>query len=290
MNSLISTSEKKRPPMGRGLYDLLIGRLGGRAEWEGRLHVGTDRQEIEWQYDVPEGLEQVEEWLGSREEPGKLTELGLAVLEGSSKELVDIYYDTEDWRLYQAGYALRIRRESSGGDPEATMKSLISESSAAGNLRKWREISELLKSDRGDALLTARGPVGVRLRALLGSHNVRQIFEVRTRRQTFDLIPNRQITNPEKALAAGRVGEVALDRSEIPLGPAIEPTRLARVEVEVDASAMIASPELKGFVKEMERALRLRPATISKYEVGLFATGQSPSNIANLKAGASKKE
>ena len=160
--------------------------------------VGTDRQEIEWQYDVAEGLEQVEQWLGSREESGKLTDLGLAVFEGSSKELVDTYYDTGDWRLYHAGYALRTRRESSCGDCEATMKSLISESSAAGNLRKWREISELLKSDRGDTLLTARGPVGVRLRALLGSHEVRRIFEVCTRRQTFNLIPNRQVANPEK--------------------------------------------------------------------------------------------
>lgn len=251
--------------------------------------MGTDRQEIEWQYNVPEGLEQVEQWLGSREESGKLTDLGLAVFRGSSKELVDTYYDTGDWRLYHAGYALRTRRESSCGDSEATMKSLISESSAAGNLRKWREISELLKSDRGDTLLTARGPVGVRLRALLDSHEVRRIFEVCTRRQTFNLITNRQIANSEKTLATVRAGEVALDRSEIRPGPDAEPIRLTRVEIEADASATAASRELKDFAKKMERALRLRPTTTSKYEAGLFAIGQSPSDIANLNAGTSKK-
>ena len=274
--------------MRRGLYDSLIGTLG-RAEREGQLQVGTDRQEIEWQYDVAEGLEQVEQWLGTREDSGKLTDLGFVVFEGYSKELVDTYYDTEDWRLYHAGYALRTRRESSCGDCEATMKSLISESSAAGNLRKWREISELLKSDRGDTLLTARGPVGVRLRALLGSHEARRIFEVCTRRQTFDLIPNRQVADPEKTLVTVRAGEVALDRSEIRLGARAEPIRLTRVEIEVDASATAASRELKDFVKEMERALRLRPTTTSKYEAGLFAIGQSPSDIANLNAGTSKK-
>src|ERR671932_2844451 len=66
-NSGISASEKKIPCVRRGLYDSLIGTLG-RAEREGQLQVGTYRQEIEWQYDVAEGLEQVEQWLGTREE------------------------------------------------------------------------------------------------------------------------------------------------------------------------------------------------------------------------------
>jgi len=254
--------------------------------------VGTDRQEIEWQYDAPEGLERIEEWLGSRGDSVKPAESRLAVLGGSSKELVDTYYDTGDWQLYHAGYALRIRRETSAGDPEATMKSLVSAGSAAGNLREWREISELLKNDRVDALLTAPGPVGVRLRALLDFHEVRRIFEVRTRRQTFDLVLTRQIADPRKTLAGiGRIGEVALDRSEISLGTGTEPARLVRVEIEVDASVTSASPELEGFVKEMEgAALGLQPTTTSKYEAGLLATGQSPNNVANLKVGPSEKE
>ena len=64
------------------------------AKDEGRYSVprsseppaGTDRREIEWQYEAPDGLERVEEWLLERNgsEP-----FGFAVLEGSSAELVD---------------------------------------------------------------------------------------------------------------------------------------------------------------------------------------------------------
>ena len=261
------------------------------AESDTRRSADTDRQEIEWQYDAPGGLERVEEWLvggGSAE----LARSGLAILKGSSKEFVDTYYDTEDWRLYRAGYALRIRRKTPDGDPEATMKSLVSAGGAAGNLRKWREISEQLKGDEADALSVAPGPVGVRLRELVGSREVRRIFEVRTHRQTFDLmLAGQRFADPEKALTgAARVGEVALDRSEIPLGAGTKSAHLVRVEVEVDASVTVASPELEDFVKTMERALGLRPATTSKYEAGLFATGQSPNSIANLRGGTSEKE
>ena len=175
------------------------------------------------------------------------------------------------------------------------MKALVSVGGTAGNRRKWREHTEALKSDEVDALSEARGPVGVRLRELLSSREVRRIFEVRTHRQTFDLLPaGQRLAGPEKALAGSsvgdaRVGEVALDRSEIPLGAGAEPARLARVEVEVDASATTASPELEDFVKAMEGALGLRPAMTSKYEAGLFATGQNPNSMANLRGGASEK-
>jgi inorganic triphosphatase YgiF len=237
------------------------------------LSRGTDHQEIEWQYEVPYDLEKVEEWLGSHG-PRRFE---LIVLSGSFKELTDTYYDTEDWRLYRAGYALRVRRDASGKGAEATMKSPIS--GAAGNLHRWREISEPLKSDDVDALLRAPGPVGVRLRTLVGPCNMHRIFEVHTRRQTFDLLLAGQPADLEKAQTgrsadAIRVGEVALDDSEIPLGEGS--ARLTRVEVEVDASVATASSTLEGFVKVMEGDLGLRPSAISKYEAGLSATAQNP--------------
>ena len=218
----------------------------------------------------------VEEWLGGRDPGG----FGLVVLRGSREELEDAYYDTEDWWLYRAGYALRVRRGASGKGTEATMKSPIS--GAGGNLHRRREISEPLKSDEVEALLRAPGPVGVRLRALLGPRKVRRIFEVRTRRQTFDLLLDEQPADPEN-----RVGEVALDDSEIPLGG--RSARLMRVEVEADASVTSVSSKLEGFVKAMESAIGLRPATSSKYEVGLFVTGQGPDGKAGPEAKAGGK-
>lgn len=239
--------------------------------------MGADRQEIEWQYTAPaDGLGKVEEWLLGEAEPFRL-----AILKGSSKELEDTYYDTGDWRLYRTGYALRVRREE-GGVYEATMKSLVP---ADGNLHRRREISEPLRSGEVETLLAASGPVGARLKDLADAPKVRRIFEIRTCRQTFGLVLDMQATNLKTTQTVGSaiwVGEVALDSSEILLEAGKEPVRLARVEVEIDASTKTAFSELEGFVKAMERDLKLRPATTSKYEVGLSATGQNPNQVMNL--------
>ncbi len=255
---------------------------------------GADQQEVEWQYDAPEGLEIIEEWLvcGSDGLEGSAGP-GLAVTGGGTKELADTYYDTGDWRLYRAGYGLRVRREASGKGSEATMKALASAGGAGGNLRRRREISEPLESKGADALGKASGPVGERLKALVGNRELHPIFEIRTRRRVFELREERAGDDSTGKIvqdASGdirraedylRTGEVALDSSEIPIGGGDETVRLTRVEVEADASAAV-SPNLEKFVEAMEEALALRPARISKYEAGLFATGQSPGTNLDL--------
>lgn len=243
--------------------------------------LGTDHQEIEWQYDISGSLEKVEEWLGDY---GSGV-LGITVLRGRLKGLTDTYYDTGDWQLYQAGYALRIRQDASSS--EATMKSIVS--GTAGNLHRRREISEPMKSNEIDALLMSPGLVGVRLRELIGSPKLCRIFEVRTRRRTFDLLLDEQLAEPEKAQTGGSavcVGEVALDYSEIPLdeGPAC----LTRVEVEVNVSAASVFSKLEGFVRAMEVSLGLRPTETSKYEVGLSITGQNQGAEGSLQKGGKK--
>jgi triphosphatase len=153
-------------------------------------------------------------------------------------------------------------------------------------------MSESLKSDKHDMLFMMTGPIGVRLRTLVSPRELRPIFEVRTRRQTFNLLLDEQPTNlgkvrTDSSVDAVRVGEVALDNSEIPLGDGS--VCLARVEVEVDASVTSASSKLEGFVKAMEEALGLRPAAMSKYEAGLSVTGQNPNGEPSLKAKAESK-
>src|SRR5215203_6927136 len=118
----------------------------------------TDHQEIEWQFDAGE-LESVEGWLGQHSSGSS----GLLVSPESTVEITDTYHDTDDWRFYRAGYALRVRKKD--GEVEATMKSLTS---AEGSLRRRREISEPLKDDRPATLKRTRGPVGKRSSALLG--------------------------------------------------------------------------------------------------------------------------
>jgi len=55
-----------------------------------------DHQEIEWQLDAVE-LALVENWL--EEHPSSA---GVLVVHGPERELTDVYYDTDEWRLYRA--------------------------------------------------------------------------------------------------------------------------------------------------------------------------------------------
>jgi inorganic triphosphatase YgiF len=74
-----------------------------------------------------------------------------------------------------------------------------------------------------------------------------------------------------------RIGEISLDTSEIPLGE--ETTRLTCAEVEAGIGM---TPDLLGFVDEMQSALDLAPASTSKYETGLYASGLSPEGTSEL--------
>src|SRR5918997_3732147 len=258
---------------------------------------GTGHQEVEWQFDGAD-LDSVEGWLGEDHEG-----LRIFIEAGEEKELTDVYYDTADWKLYRAGYALRIRKLDRRRS-EATIKSLAS---AAGDdeARRRREISEPLRGEEPEALLGKKraGPVGKYLKALIGSRELRPLFEVRTRRRTFDLfevqtdsadgsvegrdngalgeIVQDAAGNIQREGVGSGIGEVALDESEIPLDE--EPVRLARVEVEADASEADAPLGfLNNFARAMEEEFGLRPATASKYELGLLARGLDPEGDLDL--------
>ena len=222
-----------------------------------KLMRALDHQEVEWQFDADD-LGPVEDWL--KEHPSAS---GFAILPEATRELSDTYYDTEDWRFYRAGYALRVRRD--GKDVEATMKSLAP---AESGLRRRREISEPLRSGGPKTLVKARGPVGERLRALVGARELRRLFEVRTRRQVFELRPDDYPS----------VGEVALDSSEFS-SKGGESTHLRRVEIEVDADP---GDGASTFVDELRGSLGLRPAGVSKFEAGISASGLRPDGAPEL--------
>ena len=287
-----ATDETKKPRRTPRRSGTSGGKASGTGREEGR---GTDLQEVEWQFDADD-LARVEGWLGEGS-----SGYGLVVGPGSVDDLVDGYYDTGDWRLYRAGYALRVREAGDGA--EATMKSLAP---SEDGIRRRREISEPLKDAKIDTLRKARGPVGERLRLLVGEREVERIFEVRTNRKTFALnLTDGEggTTSPAGATdgevvqdAAGdvreasgggeagegtRLGEIVLDSTRIPLGEGEEPAGLTRVEVEVSAGAE-SYPLVRGYVREMEDSLGLRRARISKYEAGLFATGLSPEGEEDL--------
>jgi hypothetical protein len=153
-----------------------------------------DSQEIEWQFDALD-VRPVSRWL-----KGDSWGRDPSVATGETREISDGYFDTEDWRIHRAGYALRIRHAGEK-KVEATMKRLASTSRKVG-VRNRREISEPLDAPEIDVLNGATGPVGDRVRALTGPEELRPLFEVRTRRSTYNLM-----------LDGFRAGEIALDET-----------------------------------------------------------------------------
>ena len=82
-----------------------------------------------------------------------------------AKRLVDVYVDTEDWRMGRAGYVLRVRRRA--GRIETTLKDL---SSAKQGLRRRLEVTQPLPVS-GLSGLDRTGDVGWRVEALAGAHD-----------------------------------------------------------------------------------------------------------------------
>lgn len=220
----------------------------------------SDHQEVEWQFDALD-TRPVARWLESRSRWD-----GPAVASNETRDLTDTYFDTADWRLHRAGYALRVRHKAGeGGGYEATMKSL---DSGDEGIRRRREISEPVRSGETDALLETPGPVGERLRALAGTGSLNPIFTVETNRVAYAL-----------SLHGASVGEVVLDTSEIPLEDGVRPARLLRVEIEMEPEAQDG---LETFVEELREACRLSPARASKYEAAIFARGLTPPGTLDL--------
>jgi triphosphatase len=231
-----------------------------------------DHEEIEWQLEAVE-LAQVENWL--EEHPSGA---GVAIVPGPASELKDVYYDTEDWRLYRAGYKLRIRQD--GESAQATMKALVP---PEDGLRRRREISEPIEGVETPKGIP--GPVGERVRRVAGTADLRPLFEVSTRRHTYalrtetpsseeiveDTSGNIRLRNSEQDTI---VAEMALDESEILAndGPR---TNLTRVEVEVGSYAAIHDG-VGDFVEVLREALKLRPTRTSKFRTGLSVAGLSP--------------
>ena len=218
-----------------------------------------DGCETEWQFDALD-LRPVVRWL---ETPaGWIDEVPpLRVVPAGSAGHVDRYLDTEDQRLHRAGYALRLRRVGRRAGAEATLESLESATNGPG-ARRRREISEPLDQGHPSSVIDADGPVGTRVRCLVGPRSLRPLFEVRTRRRLYEL--------ESDALSAG---EISLDETAIHLAGGGAPARIRRVGIRLPGAAA----DGRRFVGWLSGACALQPAALSEYEVGrLSAALEAP--------------
>ncbi len=202
--------------------------------------------EVEWQFEVRD-VDAVARWLARAHLGPEWTVARRATL-----RLRDVYFDTADWAVARSRQALRLRTDRKS--VEATLKAF---GSARGGAKHRRELVESLPDGRVATLRAARGVVGRRVRAMLGTVPLRRLFTVRTRREVWDVRRRGRV-----------VAELALDRTRI---TARRGTRaLERVEIEVKRSTpAVVAP----FVATLRRRRRLGAVRRSKFESGLAAAG-----------------
>ena len=213
-----------------------------------------DAPEIEWQLAAGD-LAAVRRWLGAG-----VPTVGLRMEPLPPQSLCDTYLDTADWRVLRGGFALRVRRD--GAHAEATLKSLRS---ARTDRAERREITEALP-DVTAGPERSEGPVGSWLHRTLGSAALRPLFVAHTHRERFAV---------RQGMAAGQLGEVALDETELLDATQRPLERLHRVEIELTEG----NPEaLLPLVEALCGACGLEPARENKFAAGVRAAALRPPN------------
>ena len=206
---------------------------------------GSSGDEVEWQFDAPNAGVARE----ALRTAARLADLSLRPL--PAEQIVDVYFDSGDGRLRAAGWALRAR--TAHGRCEATLKS--TSWSSRGPQRR-REISEPIPAADAASLIAGRGPVGIRLRLLLGPATLEPALTVRTRRE-----------HVEASGASRPVADVALDETTLErASPGAGADHLVRLELE---SIGAADAQLHDLASRLEGCASLRRAEQSKVEAGL---------------------
>jgi triphosphatase len=245
------------------------GAASAPAPMNGAASAHGDAREVEWQLTAPD-LGPVRRWLDRH---ARLDDLRIEPL--PPQQLHDTYLDTEDWRVFRAGFALRLREknERNNGHVEATLKGL---KSARADVADRREITERVAEGRPRALAQAIGPVGSRVRDVAGVRPLRALFDVRTSRQRFAV---------RSGNAAAPVGEIALDEARFSRGNGHNGLRRPMVltRVELEASGADSGP-LERLAERLCAECGLHPARENKFAVGLRSAALQPPRVARLDA------
>src|SRR6478735_2426530 len=93
--------------------------------------------EQEWQFSAS-GLDAAREWLAAQPRDGDHRRLAVQ----PTLDLIDTYYDSSDWMIFRAGFALRMRSERTGTEDEQTEVTLKSLSKPQNGLARRTELSQ----------------------------------------------------------------------------------------------------------------------------------------------------
>ena len=205
-------------------------------------------QEVEWQFDAPD-LEAVDRWL--RAQP---SHAAFALEARAPKRQRDTYFDTPDWRVFNAAYTLRVRAV---GDAFATtLKGRSTRGSGPVSRAEFSVPGDL------DAAIAEPSPVGRRLQLMLRGHAPAPLFTVTTHRRAW-LVRRADLV----------IAEIALDETAIE-APGGALGVLRRVEIEEVTAGSLGA--LDAFVTAIRAECALTPAADSKFASGLAIAGLKP--------------
>jgi triphosphatase len=174
---------------------------------------------------------------------------GMAAGPAQLRKLESVYYDTVDHILHRNGISLRVRR--SGRKVRQTVKA---ETGVRGGVSNPLEVETDLDAAE-PSLAAIEGPVGERVRALVGGEPVRPLFETVVERSSRLLSP-----------PGGGSVELALDEGSIRAGDAVAAIHEAELELRAgDAATLLAVAEALlggiefrlGLLSKAERGYRL---------------------------------
>ena len=214
--------------------------------------------EQEWQF-AASGLDAARAWLAAQ--PANPSDRRLAAK--STLQLRDTYYDSADWMIFRAGFALRMRRERADSHDEQTEVTLKSLHVPHDGLARRTELSERVGSSDMNTVLATSSGIGERILELIGERPLAALFQANTRRERQELL---------EADSNLPLAEVDLDDTSIET-PSGASQQLQRVEVE----CINATPEaLQPFVEQLRDGAQLEPVAQSKFRAGLEAAGLNP--------------
>lgn len=166
----------------------------------------------------------------------------------------EAYFESADWRLYRAGYTLRFSFENGAGE------AILTAPGDDGSGRAPLDVAHA--SGAVEAFLTGSSAPAERVRALVGTRKLQQLFVLRSHAEEFSF---RQGAEP--------AGRIRLIETSVPVPGEEPPVRVFRVEV---LAAKDAPEDFHAFVRHLRETSALRPVAISDYDAGVLAAGLAP--------------
>jgi triphosphatase len=229
----------------------------GAEDGRRKMHPRNTREQ-EWQFAASD-LDAAREWIARQ--PAGYSVRRFAPR--ATLELHDTYFDSADWMIFRAGFALRVRQELAADGTKAAEITLKALRPARDGFASRTEFTERAPAADLPGVLAGDSALAERVRALVGRRELAPLFSARTRRERQQLLE----ADTELPLA-----EVDLDHTslETPGGATREFTR---VEVEcLNAEPAVLEP----LVEQLRTAAQLEPANESKFRLGLSVAGLDP--------------